>query len=435
MRDLVLLGAVLVFVPMALHNAFIGYLLWGWAGLMALNIYMYGFMAAVPFVQLFALVTMVALLLKRDPLLQPFEPNRTLILFGLFVLHGLFSATLAYPGLDRNWELFGNVAKTVLFCAFMPMVVTNRLRVHAMVVMIVLATCFHGALDGLKFIASGGAHNAQTIPKFGDNNHLALVLLMVVPLAYYLCLSSRSKLARLGFAGAILLTVLAVVATHSRGGLIGLFAVALWVVMNGKHKVGGLIFIVLSGYLVLHLAPESWSERMDTIQAADQDESFMERVTAWKVSSAIGMAHPIFGGGFRAVQAPAVWDRFSSSQGLLGFVDSPHIERSGVAAHSIWFEVLGDLGFIGLLLFIALLVNAFILRREIWQLVRKQGSSSRWAGDLTDMIAASVFVYLVAGSSLSAAYFELPYVMIMLLQVIKSHLVREGRRLGSKSQN
>lgn len=426
MRDLVLLAVMLVFVPVAFNLSFAGYLLWGWSGLVALNTYMFGFMAAVPFVQLFAMITIASVLLQRDPLMQPFAPNRTLVLFWIFVAHGLLSAVLAYPGLERNWELFGNVAKTVLFCSFMPMLVTSRLRVHALVVMIVISTSFHGALDGLKFVASGGGHNAQTIPKFGDNNHLAMVLLMILPLAYYLVMHSKMRLARLGFAAAIVLTVLAVVATHSRGGLIGLFAVTFWIVMQGRRKVWGVVLAVLCAVLILKMAPESWSERMGTIQEADADQSFMERVTAWKVSSAIALAHPVFGGGFRAVQSHPVWDKYAHSQGILGFVDSPVIERSGVAAHSIWFEVMGDLGFVGFFLFVALLVNAFLTRRAIWRLVREQGPQARWAGDLADMLGAALFVYMVAGSSLSAAYFELPYICMMVMEVVRLQLVRQA---------
>ena len=427
MRDLALLFAMFVFVPIAFNLSFAGLLLWGWSGLVALNSYMFGFMSAIPFVQLFAIVTMASVVLKRDPQMVPFEPNRTLVLFWLFVAHGLICAILAYPGLERNWELFGNVAKTVLFCSFMPMLVTSRLRVHALIVMIVIATCFHGALDGLKFVASGGGHNAQTIPKFGDNNHLAMVLLMVLPLAYYLIQNSKSSMARLGFSAAILLTVLAVVATHSRGGLIGLFAVAFWIVMQGRRKMLGLVLVLLCAFLVLKMAPESWSERMGTIQEADKDQSFMERVTAWKVSSAIALAHPVFGGGFRAVQSHPVWDKYAHSQGILGFVESPVIERSGVAAHSMWFEVMGDLGFVGFFLFVALLVNAFLTRRAIRRLVKEQGARARWAGDLADMLGASLFVYMVTGSSLSVAYFELPYICMMVMEVVRLQLVRQAR--------
>jgi probable O-glycosylation ligase (exosortase A-associated) len=424
MRDLVAFLFLLAALPMAVFAPFAGYLLWGWAGLVALNYYLYGFMAGLGYVQLFAITTLLALVLGRDPLMRKFEPNRSSVLLLLLVAHGLLVATLAYPGLVRNWELYGNVVKTALFCLLMPMLVVNRLRVHAMVVMIAMAVSFHGALDGLKFIASGGAHNAQSIKTFGDNNHLAVVLLMVLPLLYYVYQYARNRLLRTGFLLAMPLTVLAVVATHSRGALVGLFAIALWLVLKSRKKVAGVAVVLLCAVLVLQLAPQKWNERMGTIQTAEQDKSFMGRVTAWNVSSAIALANPVFGGGFRALQSHEVWNRFKDAPGLLGAMEPPQLERTGVAAHSIWFEVLGDQGFVGLFLFVALIVNAFLTRRAVWRLVRINGPGERWAGDLADMIGASLLAYVVAGSLLSAAYFELPYVLFMLLEVLKQIQLR-----------
>jgi probable O-glycosylation ligase (exosortase A-associated) len=182
--------------------------------------------------------------------------------------------------------------------------------------------------------------------------------------------------------------------------------------------------VLLCRVLVLQLAPEKWNERMSTIQTAEADKSFMGRVTAWKVSSAIAVDNPVFGGGFRALQSHPVWNRYKDQQGLLGSVDTPELTRTGVAAHSIWFEVLGDQGFVGLFLFIALIVNAFMTRRAVWRLVRQNGPGERWAGDLADMLAAALLAYVVAGSLLSAAYFELPYVCFMLMEVLKQLQLR-----------
>ena len=299
------------------------------------------------------------------------------------------------------------------------MVVGSRFRIHALVIVIALAISFHGVLDGLKLIASGGSHNAQPLKKFGDNNHLALIFLMVLPFLYYLYQFSTRKIVRMGFLAVFFLMVLAVVATHSRGALLGLFAVALWIVLKSQHKFVGAVLIALCALMVVQLAPEKWTQRMETMQAADEDASFMGRLTAWKVSSAIAVAHPWMGGGFRAVQSHPIWDRYKDSPGLLGFVETPVLARSGVAAHSIWFEVLGDQGIIGLLLFGALVLNVFWTRREIWKLVRKNGASSAWAGSLADMVAASMLAYVVSGSLLSAAYFELPYMCMALMASIK----------------
>lgn len=425
MRDLMVLGFMLLYVPLAFNNAFVGYLLWGWAGLIALGAYLYGFMAGVPYAQIFALTTLVALLLQRDTESLPFGMNRTLFLMIVFVVHGFMCALLAYPGLVRNWELFGNLTKTVLFCAFMPMLVTSRLRIHAMVIMLAMAVSFHGALDGLKFLASGGGHNAAGISKFGDNNQFALVLAMVIPLLVYLFFHSEKWFVRWAFGGVAMLIVFAVVATDSRGGLVGLFALAFWIVLMGRRKVVGMIAIALAAFLVLQLAPQDWSDRMNTIQQADEDESFMGRVNVWKISSAIAVGHPIFGGGFRAVQSAPVWDKFEDAPGLLDFIETTRSTKSGRAAHSIWFEVLGDLGFIGFFIFVALLANAFYTRREILKITRKDPRRLQWAGDLADLMAAVLVVYMVSGSLLSAAYFEMPYIAMMMLEVVKLQVRRE----------
>ena len=421
MRDLMVLGFTLVFFTLSVRNTSTAYLLWGWAVLMSGNAYLYGFMAAVPYVQLFALITLLSLVVRKEDGLRNFQTTRTTKWFIVFVFHGLLCALFAYPGLTRNWELFGNVFKTVLFCALMPLLVTNRNRLHAILVIFALAISFHGITDGLKFLASGSAHRATGIAKFGDNNHYALVLLMALPLLNFLFQYSAMRITRWGFGSAIFLTVLAVVATGSRGGLLGLFALAAWLVLKSRRKMLGMVVVSIFAVTVMQLAPDSWSERMGSIKVAEQDASFMSRVTAWKVSSAIAVANPVFGGGFRAVQSHPVWAQFKDSPGLLGFIDTP-VTRSGVAAHSIWFEVLGDLGFVGFFIFVGMLFNGLLTLSEVNRLVKRAGPAWQWAADLANMMGATLFVYVVSGSALSAAYFEWPYIVMMLLEVINQLL-------------
>lgn len=424
-RDMIVMAIAVVYVRLGLSNTFLSYLLWGWAGLISLDSYIFGFMRVVPFVQVFALLTLGMLLFARDNEIQSFRINGTVAIMLLMALHGFFVAWLAYPGLPRNWEIYTNLVKTVLFCVIMPMLLLSRYRIHAMVVMLTLAISFHGLLDGLKFIASGGGHNAGGIRKFGDNNHFALVLLMILPLIYYLFQYSRHRLVQLGFGLTLPLIFFAVVATHSRGALVGAAAIVAWIAIKGRVGLIGLVLLGMSIFAALQFSPQDWTERMSTISEANEDESFLGRVVAWKVSSAIAVQHPLFGGGYRAVQSAEVWDRFKYDQGMLGLVDTPVLHVPGLAAHSIWFEVLGDAGIVGLLLFIALIANSFLARREIRQLTQGQDRGLRWAADLSDMLAASMIAYIVCGSLLSAAYFELPYVVIMMMEVLRQCVRRE----------
>ena len=422
MRDIAVFLAMLVFVPLALRHTFTAYLLWGWTGLVALNFYLYGFMVAAPLAQIFALITLGGLLFIKDPERLPFQSNRTLTLLMVFWAHGLLSALFALPWLNQNWDDFSNLSKTLLFCALMPMIVTSRLRIHAVVLIIVLALAFHGSLDGLKFLASAGAHTARGIGKFGDNNLFALVLVMVLPLIYYLYQYSARRWVRLSFAASALLTVLAIIATSSRGGFAGLAAVAVFIILQSRRKFAGLLVVAIVGVMILQLAPEAWRERMDTIQTAKEDSSFMGRVAAWKVSSAVALSNPVLGGGFRVIENTTTWDTFRDRPSLLGFVDTPPV-NGFKAAHSIWFQVMGDRGLLGLGLFIAMFVNAFFTRRKI-KAIAYNDKSKRWAADLADMIGASLFAFMVSGSLLSAAYSETLYILLMLMEVIKLHLQR-----------
>jgi len=339
-------------------------------------------------------------------------------------MHGIMSAILAQPELDRNWEICNNLLKTFLYCLLMPMLVTSRFRIHAVVLMIVLAISFHAGLDGLKFLSSGGAHNARGNAKLGDNNHFAMIIIMILPLLLYLYHYTSRKLIRWGFMSVLIVTTLAVVSTNSRGGLMAMMAVALWIVMMSKRKTVGIVLICLVSIMIVQLAPDSWTSRMDTINQASDDASFMGRVTAWKRASAIAVEYPVFGGGFHAGQAPSLFEQFRHKPGLLGFIETPDIYYPA-ASHSIYFEVMGDLGFFGLALFLMLIGNAFITRREIKKLVSEQNEDLTWASDLSDMLAGSLIVYIIGGALLSAAYFDLPYMIIMLMEVLKQQVLRE----------
>lgn len=70
-----------------------------------------------------------------------------------------------------------------------------------------------------------------------------------------------------------------------------------------------------------------------------------------------------------------------------------------------------------------LLINVFRTRNQIKRLSASYISRFRWAVDLSDMLTASMIAYVVGGALLSAAYFELPYILIMLMECIKQQII------------
>jgi len=428
MRDLMMLAAMLAFVPLSLINAFVAYLLWGWTAVLSPVFYLYGFMRPLRFNLLFAAITVLALVFGRLSERGKLSFTRTQALFILFALHASASALLAIPNNPFNLQYYEGLMKVMAFCLLMPLFATSRLRIHALLVMLVLGLGFHGLLEGLKFIASGGGHRVTGIQTtmMGDNNHFAVGMLLAVPIAYYLSQFSARRLVRFGFICVALLTVAAILGTHSRGGFLGLAIVGVGIAWGAPKRWLGLSMVALGAVTILLLAPESWFERIETIGSAKEDSSFMGRVAAWQISSAIALANPIFGGGFHALQAQATWEFFRGAGGLFSFITPGDIPLIAKAAHSIYFEVLGDLGFIGLLLFLALLGNALWTRFEIRRLSRNDAQLG-WAKSLADLLAVSIAAYMVSGAGVSLAYFEPIYVLIALMEALKQLVLRDHR--------
>lgn len=432
MRDLVLLAILTTLLPFAFSNVFVAYLAWAWTALISLDAYTFGLLREVRINLIFALITLLALVLShKSRETRQFASFSTLI-FAAFALHATFSMLFAYEGNPLNVEKYTEFMKVIVFCFCMPFIVHGRDRIHAFVLMLAIGLGFHGLTEGLKVIVSAGAHHVAGIAKFGDNNHFAVAIAMITPILYYLVQYSKSKLIRYSAFGGFLLNVASVVGTYSRGGLVCIAAAGMWLILSGRKKLVGLVFVVIGAIVVVLAAPEAWNERMSTIDNAGQDTSFMQRVDSWQVNSAIALANPVFGGGFMACQIQSIWDRFYGNTGLLGFVK---VERSVIAraAHSIYFQSMGDLGFVGLALFIAVISTVFYSRYRIKQLAAKSRLNLKWATDLADVLSASVFAYLVGGAAVSLAYYEGMYMFAMLAEVLRREVVKEVEATSNRT--
>ncbi len=247
---------------------------------------------------------------------------------------------------------------------------------------------------------------------------------MVLPILYYLYMHSARKWVKLGMLAAFGLTAFTIVGSGSRGGFVALAVTALWLVKTSRRKWVTIVVVATLGMVFYAFAPESWLARLQTIEHAEEDSSFMGRVIAWKISSAIALSNPIFGGGLHAVQVQYVWDQFLTSQGLLGFISTPIPTFRAKAAHSIYCETMGDIGFVGLMLFMALLVNGLMARRKIRRLLSGTGKQYLWATDMADMLMLSVLAYMVGGLTVSLAYLEAIYIVLVIMEMLKQYALK-----------
>ena len=425
MRDLMFAMMMLAAIPLAIARPFNAYLFWAWTAVVIPTSYFYGFMVNARLNLLFAILTLLLITLGRVPW-GAYQTNRVTWFYLLFLLHATLVFFLAYPGNHYNAEYYELIVKSLLFALVMPFFVRERVHMHALIIVIVLGFGLHGVLNGLKTIASVGGHNmlGPSGTMIADRNHLSTALALTLPLLYYLFQQSSHRLIRLGFLGGFVVVALAIVGGGSRGGFIALTVVSGWLVLTSRNRWGALALLVVMAVLFVNLAPEEWFNRLSTIETAGEDESFMGRVIAWQVSSSIALGNPVFGGGFHAVQVQAIWDEFLHAPSLLGFLNLPVPEFSAKAAHSIYFEIMGDMGFVGLFIFLGILFHAIHTRYVIKRQLKNMGPQWVWARDMADMLLLCIIAYMAGGAAVSLGYFEVIYMVVMLIEMLRLHVVR-----------
>jgi putative inorganic carbon (hco3(-)) transporter len=284
----------------------------------------------------------------------------------------------------------------------------------------VLSLAFFGVKGGGFVLLTGGSHHVfgPENTMIADNNALGLALVMTLPLINYLRETSQKAWIRLCLLGGMVLTILGIIGTYSRGAL---SAMAIMAVFYAARSRAGLIPLLLGGMVVLalpSLVPATWFERMSTINSYDEDSSFAGRVAAWRTSFNVAEER-VTGGGFSSINLADVVHNYHSVGSL----------EHGLAAHSIYFQVLGDHGFIGLILFLILLAAAWYNTTAPISFAKGKAELD-WAVKLARMMQVSLVGYMIGGALLSMAYYDGFMVIVAvtgaLLLTVKKPLTQDA---------
>jgi len=404
MRDVFLAAVILAGLIATLRYPFAGIILWTWFTCMNPHQDAWGFMTSAPINLIIAIVTVAAWVFSRERKQPVFDA--TFILLVGFLVWVTFNGFFAVDP-DWSWGHWDQLWRTIILGVFISAIAKNKVRVHALVWTVVISLFYYSVKGGIFTILTGG-HNQVLGPpnsQIGDNNTLALAVLMVLPLANYLRLNSAHRLVRNGAAIAIALTVLSVLGSYSRGGFVGLAALGFAAWFRARKK---LVYPLAAAIIIIPaiaFMPVEYIGRINTIADASNDDSFQGRVTAWHVAWDYAVDHFPLGDGLDGAQLPVVFNHYY-----------PHYGTH--AAHSIFFEVLGDNGFPGLAIYLAILATAFFNCAQIRK-ASKDSAQFQWAFDLAGMMQLSLFVFCVAGAALSMAYYDVLFVWLGLLSAVR----------------
>ena len=398
MRDLFVAIVVFGLLPMALSRPHVGIYLWAWIGYHNPHRLAFGWAFNFPWAMIIALATLVGMLFSQEPKRIPWTRETVLLL--IFVLWMAVTTYFAlYPALA--WEQFVKVFKVLLMTYATLIVINNRERLNGLIWVICISLGFYGIKGGIFTISKGGVHRVQGPDGtfFGGNNEMALVLAMIIPLLAYLRLQEKRHWLRLGLAGAMMLSAIAAIGSQSRGGLLGLASMGVFLWLKSRNKLMTGLMIVSSVLIIGSIMPQAWYDRMNTINTYEQDQSSMGRINAWWTAYNVAKVR-ITGGGMEMFR-PATFAQYAPDP------DNVH------DVHSIYFEQIGEQGFIGFAIFVLLGLMTWMRCNQIMRLGKKD-PERKWAADLAAMIQVSMVGYATAGAFLGLSYFDLYYHLIAI---------------------
>lgn len=404
---MLLIGIVLVLGITVLFNSpFSGLLLWIWFALNQPHEETYSFMKTLPLNVVIAAVTMLAWLFSRE---RKVPPNQFIIWALLVFLAWMTLNSFHAYDPAWSWPFWNRTWKTVLLAIMVAVLATNRVRIDAIIWICVLSLFYYSIKGGLFTLLTGGVNHVRGPPRseIGDNNQLALALLMTMPLAIYLRRHIVSPWISRGLAAGLALTVVSIIGTYSRGALIGLVAFAVIWLLRSRRKLLYLAMASVAAFAVVAFMPAHFLQRASTIKAIGEgasDPSVHGRVVAWQVAYDYARDHFPYGAGFYGPQLKGIFNYYFPSENF-------H------AAHSIYFQVLGEHGFVGLFLYLVVISGGFW---TCWRVIRRTRSMPefKWAEDLARMLMLSLFLYCLGGAALSVAYYDLFLIILTLIVVL-----------------
>jgi putative inorganic carbon (HCO3(-)) transporter len=331
------------------------------------------------------------------------------LLIGLFLGQTWLSTVLS-PHAAYSWPFWIEFAKISMIGYLMLILIDDFAKFRMVLLVIALSLGVEGAKQGWFYLLrSPGGPNNNPIPFLGDNNGVAVGMLMLVPIFALLAQTTLRKWVRSGYVFLLIGVLYRALSTYSRGGFLAACFLSSMYWLHSRKKIRSLVALLVLLVIVVPQLPDAFWARMQTIQTfqEEQDDSALGRLHFWQVALRMAEANPILGVGFNAYNV--AYNNYDFSHGLYG--------RSR-SVHSSFFGVLAELGYVGLALFALILLAAF-------RSCQRASIIGRSAPELAHLKLAATslklnfVVFLIGGSFLPSQYQEMLWHYIFLAFVLE----------------
>ncbi len=415
MRDIVIFGIVVAGSLMALGRPWIGVIMWTWISVMNPHTQAWGWVQTMPVALMVAVTTLVGFVMTRDRQSPFIDPAVTCLV--LFMIWICVEWPMSYYVEDSR-EMLVKVLKIDFMVLITVALLLTRKQIELFVWVMTFSVAFYGVKAGIFTLTTGGVNKVWGPGGFiGGNNEIALAIIVVIPFVYYgyQVAGAERRWVRRGLMLSMALCAAAALGTHSRGALLAIASMSafLWWRSDRKVMVGSVLAVL--GVALIAFMPSNWSDRMHTIETYDKDASAMGRINAWWMAFHLANDHILRGGGF-SVYSSAIFGQYAP--------DPTDVH----AAHSIYFQILGEHGWLGMVIWMS--IWWFTWRSAAWMRRNaRDEDGTQWCGQLASVCQVSMIGYAVGGAFLSLAYFDVPYdIMAIVVTTKKWMQVKRGQQ-------
>lgn len=422
MRDLVFVAFLLVLLGIGFRRPFVFVLTYIYIDIVAPQRLTYFLLNSVPISLIVVALAVLAWVFVDDKKNSRFAPRQALLLL-LLIYCGVTTTVADFPiNAAEKWDW---VWKSLAFAIFLPLTLTTRLRLEATALFIVLSAAAIIVVGGIKTLASGGGYgvlNLMVTNNVGlyESSTIAMASICLIPIMLHLrkfgTIFPTDWRVNLFVAALIFASLLIPVGTQARTGLICIGVLAVLSLRSTKRR---FLYLFLGGALslaVIPLLPQSFSDRMGTIKGYKGDQSASTRVAVWKWTLDYVQDHP-FGGGFEAYRGNKIRFETLHEEETVGQTDieARVVEDKARAYHSAYFEVLGEQGYPGLIIWLLIhvigLVRMEVLRRK--HRANAPGSVP-WIASFAESLQHAHIIFMVGALFIGVAFQPFIYMLIAL---------------------
>ncbi len=359
---------------------------------------------------------------------------RQILLVMLLLYCGYTTMHADFPDSAPNkWDW---VWKALVFATFLPFTLRTRLRIESLLLFMVLSAASIIIVGGIKTLASGGGYgilNLMVTSNSGlyEGSTLAAVAVAIVPIILWLTkfgtIYPSDIRVKLFAAGLIFACLLIPVGTQARTGLICIGVLGILMLRHTKRRVLYISIVAAGLTIAIPFLPSSFTQRMDTIKGYKADSSASTRVAVWKWTWDYAKDHPM-GGGFEAYRSNKLKIVKTEVDGSAANSDVTTVVEydQSRAYHSAYFEMLGEQGWPGLILWLMIQIGGlFSMERLRWR--TKRDPDREWMSMLAGALFQAHVIYLVGALFVGIAFQPFVYMLIGAQIGLSTYAVRERK--------